>query len=87
MHVLLDQKWAPVNVPSSTSAVVVVSGGVGKLNCSEMSKGWGLLKTFLTDEQKQQEALDGLRDLIDATENPHSERLIYAPVGGAIKQQ
>lgn len=87
MHVLLDQKWAPVNVPSSTSVVVVVSGSVHKLNCSEMLQRWGPLKNFLTDEQKQQEALNSLRNLIDATENPHSERLIYVPVGGATEQQ
>lgn len=57
MHVLLDQTWAPVNVPSSASVVVVVSGGVHKLNCSEMLERWGLLKNLLTDQQKQQEAL------------------------------
>lgn len=87
MHVLLDQKWAPVSVSSSTSVVVVVSGSVHRLNCSEMLERWRLLKNFLTDEQKQQEVLNSLRDLIDATENPHSECLIYVPVGGAIEQQ
>lgn len=78
MPVLLDQNWAPVNVPSSASVVVVVSGSVHKLNCSEMLERWGLLKNFLKN---------GLRHLIVATENPHSERLICVPVGGAIEQQ
>lgn len=47
----------------------VVSGcDILKVSCREMLERSGLLKTFLTDEQKQLEALDALQELTDTIE-------------------
>lgn len=47
----------------------VVSGcTILKVSCREMLERSGLLKTFLTDEQKQIEALDALQELTDTIE-------------------
>lgn len=52
---------------------LVVSGGIPKVNCPEMLERSELLKTFLTDEQKQLEALDTLQELTSSMEGPQGE--------------
>lgn len=61
----------------------VVLGGIPKVDCPEMQQTSGLLKTFLTDDQKQLEALDTLQEITHTTEGPHSESFIYPLIGDA----
>lgn len=54
---------------------VIRSCGVPAFNSPKLLERSGLLKTFLTDEKKQLEALDALKEIIDTVE--HSENLMW----------
>ncbi|TWW80046.1 hypothetical protein D4764_10G0010760 [Takifugu flavidus] len=54
--------------------------GVSKVNCPQMLGRSGLLKTFLTDQHKQLEALDALQELTDTIEHSHNLMWIFLDI-------
>lgn len=70
-------KWA---LMSAVCEPVISVCGVPKVNCPQMLGRSGLLKTFLTDQHKQLEALDALQELTDTIEHSHNLMWIFLDI-------